>query len=135
MVGTLLLRLTVWFLLTANFSGVNILVGVAVAVLLPGGLRMRRNWPELGRGVGRIVRAIPQAYGEAMEMMVRPHTREEIQIEPVAPNRTPGLVFLDIFLITFTPKTIVLNYQEPQGYVVHYLHPPLPGSEGEKPPC
>ncbi|MEN9216904.1 MAG: Na+/H+ antiporter subunit E [Gloeomargarita sp. HHBFW_bins_162] len=129
MVGTILLRLTVWFLLTANFSGVNILLGLLVAVLLPHRGRLRQNWPELGRGVWRIVRAIPQAYTEALEMMVSPHTREEIQIDPVQPNRTPGLVFLDIFYITFTPKTIVLNYQEPDGYVVHYLKPEPPSQE------
>lgn len=123
MVGTILLRLTVWFLLTANFSGLNILVGLVVAVLLPGGLRVRRNWLELGRGVGRILRAIPQAYAEAVAMMLTPHNREEIRIQSVAPHRPPGLVFLDIFLITFTPQTIVLNYEASAGYVVHYLFP------------
>ncbi|MEN9217520.1 MAG: Na+/H+ antiporter subunit E [Gloeomargarita sp. DG_2_bins_126] len=123
MVGTIVLRLTVWLLLTANFSGVNLLLGLVVAVLLPRGRRLRQNWPELARGVGRIMRAIPQAYGEAMEIMMRPHPHEEIKIAPVPPNRPPGLVFLDIFYITFTPKTIVLNYREPQGYVVHYLQP------------
>ncbi len=135
MVGTILLRLTVWLLLTANFSGVNLLVGLAVAVLLPGGMRVRRNWPELGRGLGRILRAIPQAYGEAVEMMLKPHSREEIHLQPAAPNRTPGLIFLDIFLITFTPKTIVLNYQEPDGYVVHYVYPEAGISQGRNPPC
>ncbi|MEN9208253.1 MAG: Na+/H+ antiporter subunit E [Gloeomargarita sp. GMQP_bins_120] len=122
MVGTVLLRLMVWFLLTANFSGENILLGVLVAVLLPRGRRMPQRWPELIRGAWRIVRAIPQAYREALEMMVIPHHREVVRLEPVRSPRTPGLVFLDIFYITFTPKTIVLNQQE-AGYVVHYLEP------------
>jgi len=130
MVGTILLRLTLWLLLTANFTGVNLLVGLGVAVLLPGGMRVRRNWAELGRGLGQMLRAIPQAYGEAVEMMVNPHTQEKIQVHPVAPDRTPGLIFLDTFLITFTPKTIVLNYQEPEGYVVHHLYPPADNHSG-----
>jgi multicomponent Na+:H+ antiporter subunit E len=130
MVGTILLRLTLWLLLTANFTGVNVLVGLGVAVLLPGGMRVRRNWTELGRGLGQMLRAIPQAYGEAVEMMVNPHTQEKIQVQAVAPDRTPGLIFLDTFLITFTPKTIVLNYQEPEGYVVHHLYPPADNHSG-----
>ena len=45
----------------------------------------------------------------------------------VKPNRTPGLIFLDIFLITFTPKTIVLNYRDDGWYTVHRIRrrPPL----------
>ena len=130
MVGTILLRLILWLLLTANFTGVNLLVGLGVAVLLPGGMRVRRSWTELGRGLGQMLRAIPQAYREAVEMMVTPHTQEQIQVHSVAPNRTPGLIFLDTFLITFTPKTIVLNYQESEGYVVHHLYPPADNHSG-----
>ncbi len=63
--------------------------------------------------------AIPQAYIEAFEIILRPHTQEEVTLERVKPGRTPGLIFLDIFLITFTPKTIVLKYQEDGWYEVH----------------
>ncbi|MEM9538507.1 MAG: cation:proton antiporter, partial [Cyanobacteria bacterium P01_E01_bin.42] len=35
MVGHLILRLTIWFLLTANLSWPNIVIGVAVALILP----------------------------------------------------------------------------------------------------
>jgi len=34
-----------------------------------------------------------------------------------------NLVFLDIFLITFTPKTIVLNCDAQGTYEVHLLKP------------
>jgi len=40
-------------------------------------------------------------------------------MERVKPNRTPGLIFLDIFLITVTPKAIVLKYHEDGWYEVH----------------
>ena len=67
--------------------------------------------------------AIPQAYIEALEIMIRPHTREDVTLERVKPQRTPGLIFLDIFLITFTPKTIVLKYREDGWYEVHRVLP------------
>ncbi|MFM7277792.1 MAG: cation:proton antiporter, partial [Microcystis aeruginosa] len=35
MIGHIILRLTMWFLLTANFTPTNIMIGVAIAFLLP----------------------------------------------------------------------------------------------------
>lgn len=115
----LLLRLTIWFLLTADVSLANIIIGVCVALLLP----RRRTAPAVLkdwlRAFWKIVAAIPQAYFEAVEIMLRPHNREDTTMERVKPRRTPGLIFLDIFLITFTPKTIVLKYHEDGWYEVH----------------
>ncbi|HAG80372.1 MAG TPA: cation:proton antiporter, partial [Cyanobacteria bacterium UBA12227] len=65
--------------------------------------------------------AIPQAYLEAFEIILRPHNYEDVTMERVKPGRTPGLIFLDIFLITFTPKTVVLKYHENGWYEVHWV--------------
>lgn len=115
----LLLRLVIWFLLTADVSLANVIIGISVTLLLP-----RRNiapavLKDWLRVLGEIIVAIPKAYFEAFEIILRPHTREDITMERVKPNRTSGLVFLDIFLITFTPKTIVLKYHENGWYEVH----------------
>ncbi|OKH37846.1 cation:proton antiporter [[Phormidium ambiguum] IAM M-71] len=123
MVGylNLILRLTIWFLLTANFSWENILIGVIVAFLLPGLNKtpvVLKDWLNVFR---KIILAIPQAYIEAFQIMLRPHTQEEVSMERVKPNRTPGLIFLDIFLITFTPKSIVLKYHKDGWYEVHWI--------------
>lgn len=115
----LILRLVIWFLLTANLSVANIIIGVCVALLLPHSrtsLGALRDWLRV---LWEVVVAIPQAYLEAFELMFRPHTQEEIVMEQVQPRRSPGLIFLDIFLITFTPKTIVLKYHEDGCYEVH----------------
>lgn len=123
MVGylNLILRLTIWFLLTANFSWANILIGIAVALLLPGLHKtpiVLRDWLRV---FGEIIVAIPQAYFEAFQIMLRPHTQEDVTMERVKPHRTPALIFLDIFLITFTPKTIVLKYHRDGWYEVHWV--------------
>jgi len=114
----LILRLVIWFLLTADFGVANIIIGVCVALILPrspspGALK---DWL---RALGEIIIAIPQAYIEAVEIMLRPHRQEATTMEQVKPQRTPSLIFLDIFLITFTPKTIVLKYHEEGQYEVH----------------
>ncbi|MCC5597686.1 Na+/H+ antiporter subunit E [Nostoc favosum] len=123
MVGylNLILRLTIWFLLTADFSVANIIIGISIALLLPGGKTAKESLKDWLRVLGEIVVAIPQAYIEAFQIILRPHKYEDITMEQVKPGRTPGLVFLDIFLITFTPKTIVLKYHEAGWYEVHWV--------------
>lgn len=119
----LLLRLAIWFLLTADFSPANVLIGVAIALVLPRSRTLTAVLKDWLKALWQVLVAIPTAYGEALEIMVRPHTEEDRVIERVKPNRTPGLIFLDIFLITFTPKTIVLKYHEDGYYEVHRIRP------------
>ena len=115
----LILRLVIWFLLTADFSVANIVIGVAIALLLPRSYLKSAPLKDWLQTLGEIIMAIPQAFIEAIEIMIRPHNEEYIVRERVKPRRTPGLIFLDIFLITFTPKTIVTKYQEQGWYLVH----------------
>jgi multicomponent Na+:H+ antiporter subunit E len=115
------LRLTIWLLLTDNFSLENIVIGVVLALILPFSAPDRGTLKDWLRVLWEIAIAIPQAYLEAVEMILRPHQRETIKMERVKPGRSPGLIFLDIFLITFTPKTIVVNYHESGWYEVHWV--------------
>jgi multicomponent Na+:H+ antiporter subunit E len=117
----LILRLAIWFLLTANLSVANIIIGVSIALLLPGRPKAPGRLKDWLRALWETLVALPQAYMEAFEMIVRPHNYEEVTMERVKPGRTPGLIFLDIFLITFTPKTIVLKYHENGWYEVHWV--------------
>jgi multicomponent Na+:H+ antiporter subunit E len=119
--GEILLRLVIWFLLTANFTVANIIIGVAIALLLPRNSTSHTRLKELFWGLGKIMVAIPQAYKEAIQLILFPHTEEEIVMERVQGRRSPGLIFLDIFLITFTPKTTVLKYNEDGWYEVHHV--------------
>ena len=115
----IILRLTIWFLLTADFSLPNIIIGVVIAFVLPHNrvsLGALRDWVRV---FWEIVVAIPQAYLEAIQIMLFPHNYEDVVKERVKPQRTPGLIFLDIFLITFTPKTIVVKYHKRGWYEVH----------------
>jgi multicomponent Na+:H+ antiporter subunit E len=116
---SIVLRLTIWFLLTADLSVANIVIGVAIAFLLPRSYTSPERIKDWLRVLWEIAIAIPQAYLEAFQIMLRPHNEEEIIRQRVPPRRTPKLVFLDIFLITFTPKTIVTKYDDRGWYEVH----------------
>lgn len=117
----LILRLAIWFLLTANLSLENIIIGITIALLLPGRPKTPGKLKDWLRALWETLVAIPQAYIEAFEMILRPHNYEDVTMERVKAGRTPGLIFLDIFLITFTPKTIVLKYHENGWYEVHWV--------------
>ncbi len=122
MIGHFILRLVIWFLLTANFTLANILIGVAIALLLPRGYSSTETLKDWLRLLYKLILAIPIAYLEAFEMIIRPHTQEGMTVEQVRSQRSPRLVFLDIFLITFTPKTIVLKHRQDGSYLVHRLY-------------
>lgn len=123
MIGHFIFRMTIWLLLTANFGWVNILIGVAIALILPRPSTPPERLRSLLRSLLTIILAIPQAYKEAIELILNPHTEEEIVMERVQTGRSRGLIFLDIFLITFTPKTTVLNYLDEGWYEVHHVTP------------
>jgi multicomponent Na+:H+ antiporter subunit E len=123
MIGHLILRLTIWLLLTANVSLTNIIIGVIIALLLPRGKSSPEKLKSWVKVIIKIFVAIPVAFMEAFEIIFRPHNQEEIIMEKVKLNRSPLLVFIDIFLITFTPKTIVMKYHEEGWYEVHHIKP------------
>ena len=114
-------RLTIWFLLTADLSLANIIIGITISILIPHSksqLGLFKDWIKV---VWEIILAIPQAYLEAIEIMISPHKYEKIVKQKIKPRRTFALIFLDIFLITFTPKTIVVNYDKKGWYDVHHI--------------
>lgn len=116
---SLILRLTIWFLLTADLSLPNILIGVAIALILPRSRTFPGTLRDWLKSLFEVLKAIPQAYFEVIEIMVRPHQQENFVCQRAKPRRAPALVFLDIFLITFTPKTIVVRHDERGWYEVH----------------
>jgi len=121
----ILLRLTIWLLLTSDLSVANVVLGLVISLLLPTfGPRsyvapaVLKDWLQI---LWEVLVAIPKAYFEAFEMIFRPHEHEEITPQPSKPRRTPGLLFLDIFLITFTPKSIVVKHHEEGWHEVHWV--------------
>lgn len=115
----IVLRLMIWFLLTNDLSLTNSLIGLAIALILPHGPRGTAALKDWAKSIGNALLGIPIAYAEAIELIFRPHLYEEVTLEQVPPRRTPGLIFLDIFRITLTPKTIVLGYNKKGWYTVH----------------
>ncbi|MCG9887026.1 MAG: cation:proton antiporter [Cyanobacteria bacterium] len=117
----LVFRLGIWFLLTANFSPTNIAIGIIVTLLLPRGPVMSSPPRVWAKGIKDLLLAIPQSYLEAFEILLFPHRHEYVTRKRVPHRRTSGMVFLDVLLITLTPKTIVQNYDPEGWYEIHHI--------------
>ncbi|WP_201150073.1 Na+/H+ antiporter subunit E [Cyanobacterium sp. IPPAS B-1200] len=129
MVFSILFRLVLWFLLTADFGIANVIIGILVAMLLPPynvfskrtSSTSKEKIKELLTVFKHIIIAIPQAYKESIDLILHPHRHEEIVREAVEPNRSKLLIFLDTYVITFTPKAVVVKYNHRGWYEVHYV--------------
>lgn len=118
------LRLGLWMLLTQDPRGLNVLIGLAVAVLLP--IESSRSLPaqHLVRATGQVLEAIPQAFHQAVQLLGRRRLREGFGTVPGQGRSNDLLMFLEVFTITLTPFSICLG-MDPAGrrYHVHTLTP------------
>jgi multicomponent Na+:H+ antiporter subunit E len=110
---TVLLRLLIWLLLSADLSTLNVLIGVMVALLLPMGRRHRALPPRLLLIALRdSLLAIPQAYAEALELLLRRRPwQERLERQAWSGQGASLLIFLEVFRITLTPLTIALGIE------------------------
>jgi multicomponent Na+:H+ antiporter subunit E len=121
---TIVFRLALWCLLTSDLSRLNLLIGLVVALLLPRARARPLHLRALLRATTRSLLAIPQAYGEALRLIVAPAVLEREASEPATDRTLPLLVFLDVFRITLTPFTIVLGLEDDgRRYRIHSLMP------------
>lgn len=121
MIGHLFLRLGFWLLLTADFSLINIIIGVLAALVLP-----RKKGPYLPfsvwlKGAWKVIKLLPVAYLEAFSLLIHRHTQEEVTTHPFRIGRSPWLLYLEIFLINFSPKSIVLQVDKHRRIHIHQI--------------
>ena len=105
-----------WFLLTANFTTANIIIGVAIGSILTCNLGSSETLGDWLKVIIKVSIAIHQAYKDAFEIIFRSHKDKVIILERFSCRRSLRLDIWYIFRITFTPKTIVTEYKENEGY-------------------
>jgi multicomponent Na+:H+ antiporter subunit E len=117
-------RLALWCLLTSDLSQLNLLIGLVVALLLPRARSRPLPVRVLLKATLRGLLAIPQAFAEALRLVMAPAMVEREDSEPATDRALPLLVFLDVFRITLTPFTIVLGLEDGgRRYRIHTLTP------------
>ncbi|MFO7628239.1 MAG: sodium:proton antiporter [Prochlorococcaceae cyanobacterium] len=123
---TVLLRLLIWLLLSADLSWINVLIGALVAMLLPMArstrpLRLRQLLVALRESL----LAIPQAYSEGLQLLWRGRDLEEsLESQRFTGSDSALLIFLEVFRVTLTPFTIALGIDTGgRAFRVHRLAP------------
>jgi len=93
-------------------------------LLLTTGFRLA-VWCLLTADLSRLnLLAVPQAYLEALRLIVGREPEGEENSEATTDGTIPLLVFLDVFRITLTPFTIVLGLEDGgRRYRIHALTP------------
>ena len=129
---TIALRLLIWCLLSSDLRSANVAIGLAVSIALPQAGRSRQlPIDEFLRLLGGSLRAIPQAYAEALHLLLF-GSRLQGRLEPmhVTTRGSALLTFLEVFRITLTPLTIALGLERGgRAYRIHRLAPVRPKPE------
>lgn len=119
--GYILFRLGFWLLLTSEWSLANLAIGLVAALLIPR-IPCKRVPIKISLAIlWKCIVSIPLAYIQALEIMVRPHRVEHTESHPVYYGFNPLLVFMEIFLVTFTPKSLVVELDDHGRITVHHL--------------
>lgn len=123
-----LLRLLLWYLLTADSSALNLSIGVALALLLPHAQGPRQSLGPLLRALGQALLAVPQAYGEALALIGGGREQERWLEQPASAPGQRLVIFLEVLAITLTPFTLVLGLSRVDGRPIYRIHQlrPLP---------
>jgi multicomponent Na+:H+ antiporter subunit E len=130
---TIVFRLALWCLVTADLRPVNMAIGLVVALLLPqGGRGHPLTQRQLAGALASTMRGVPQAYAEAFRMLVLPHRRERLEELPVSEPEGSArsrravdlLIALDIIRIGVTPLTAIFGTsRDGRRYKVHRIEP------------
>ena len=121
MTGPILLAFVIWMLFTSDFSALNALIGlvgsIIVALLSP---HQFSAGQLLGLVVGTLIR-LPKAIWESFLIILIPHRYEKISLEKVQDPKQPWSVFCQTFLITFTPRSLVISEEREGKIQLHTL--------------
>ncbi len=122
------LRLLLWYLLTADSSALNLSVGVALALLLPHAQGPRQPLGPLLRALWHALVAVPRAYGEALALIGGGREQELWLEQPASAPSQRLVIFLEVLAITLTPFTLVLGLSRADGRPIYRIHQlrPLP---------
>ena len=121
MSGPIILAFGLWMLLTAEFSWPNAVVGMLGAIMisrLP--LHRFSAWQLLCLLAAALVR-LPQMLWESFCIVILPHPHEQISTRRLHHPGNYWAVFCQTFIITFTPRSLVISEEDDGEIRIHSL--------------
>jgi len=108
----------VWMLLVGRAEPLGILVGVLLSAAIASSIEVPVKSLEVLRSIPRMLLAIAKAYLEAFQMFKRGLVGD-YRVKTKELN-TPWKTVIEVFEVTITPKTIVVDIEE-DGLLEHVL--------------
>ncbi|MCD6253469.1 MAG: Na+/H+ antiporter subunit E [Thermotogae bacterium] len=115
---TFILLMSVWMLLVGRAEPLGILVGVLLSAAIASSIEIPVRSLEVLRSIPRMLLAIAKAYLEAFQMFKRGLVGD-YRVKTKELN-TPWKTVIEVFEVTITPKTIVVDIEE-DGLLEHVL--------------
>ena len=104
--------LATWLLLSSSLSVLNVLIGLVLALLLPPLNQRKTNRSNLIAMLRMVPPTTVQGLKEGLSLPLQGlQSRPDVQDDPWPPwaGRDPMLRFSWLVMVSFTPKTLVLN--------------------------
>jgi multicomponent Na+:H+ antiporter subunit E len=121
MSGPIVLAFGIWMLLTADFRWPNAVVGLVGALLVSLLPKHRFSaWQLIYLILSALVR-LPQAILESLLIVFLPHRHERIASHKVIHATNPWAVFCQTFIITLTPRSLVIGKEGKGRLRLHIL--------------
>ena len=121
MSGPVLLAFSLWMLLTSDLSWPNALIGFAASLLVSLLQPYRFSAAQFLQLAGLTVLNLPRAIFETFLLVFVPHRFERIETHELKKPGDPWSVFMETFLITFTPMTLVTSSEEDGRIHIHVV--------------
>ena len=121
MTGPILLAFGIWMLFSSDYSWLNAVIGLAGSFVAALCSQYRFSAWQLVRLIAAALIRLPQAVWESFMIVVFPHRFEKISYQDVDHPRNPWLIFCQTLLVTFTPRSLVINIISDDKIKLHSL--------------
>jgi multicomponent Na+:H+ antiporter subunit E len=121
MTGPVLLALGIWMLFTADFSWPNVVVGLFASLLVSMLNRHRFSAWQLACLILTALIRLPWAIWESFLIVVIPHRHERVSFRRISDPENPWAIFCQTFIITFTPRSLVVGEEKNGQLQLHSL--------------
>ena len=121
---TLAFRLIFWLLITSNFNGSNILIGLVVSLAIPFGTYKSLQLKAILPSVFNILKTVPSLFSETLQLMLIKRPKDVFIVEPMSPLSIKGsklAQFVQVIAITSTPMSLVVGKKDDTSWSVHTI--------------
>lgn len=107
-----------WTAVTGLYEGSCLILGLLVSLFLDHVFLMGSGWVKTFSFTFRTIKVLCKAYLESLKLVFSRSYREGYVTERIQ-NATPWKIFLEVFLVTLTPRTVSVNVDHTDEMLIH----------------